>query len=121
MTGLSGFEDHFHGFAVAQFAHQDHLRRLPQRGAQGQREVRRIAVQFPLVDGGPLVIVQKLDGIFDGDDVAGLLFVDAVEQRRQGGRLSRPARPGDQNDAVAEACDFPELRRQGPARRTREW
>ena len=111
VASLGGFENHLHGFAVAHFAHQDHLGRLPQGGAQRQREVRRIAVQFPLVDGGPLVIVQKLDGIFDGDDVAGLLFVDAVEQRRQGGRLSRPARSRNQNNAIAEVCDFPELQR----------
>ena len=36
-----------------------------------------VAVQLSLVDGRPFVVVQKLYRIFDGDDVAGLLFVDA--------------------------------------------
>ena len=55
------------------------------------------------------MIVQKLNRILDGNDVAGLLVVDAVEQRRQGEDFPDP-RSGDQDDAIAEACDFPELR-----------
>ena len=57
--------------------------RLPQCRSHGHGEVRCVTVQFALMDGGLLVIVQKLDGIFDGDDMADLLFIDAIQQRCQ--------------------------------------
>jgi hypothetical protein len=44
---------------------------------QRQRKIRRVAVQFALVHGRALVVVQELD--FDGDDVIFALAVDAVE------------------------------------------
>ena len=112
VPGFGRLQDHFHGFTIAQFAHQDHFGRLPQCGSHGHGEVRCVTVQFALMDGGLLVIVQKLDGIFDGDDVADLFFVDAVQQRRQRGRLPRSARPRHQNNAVPETRNFPQLRRQ---------
>ena len=45
-------------------------------------------MQLPLVNRGPLVVVQKLNWILDGDNVAVLLRVDLVKQGCQGGRLS---------------------------------
>ena len=83
MAGLSGFQGHLHSFAIAQVADQNHTRRLPQRGTERQREVGGVAVQLTLVDGRTLVIVQKLDRVLDGDDVTGVLIVDAIEQRGQ--------------------------------------
>ena len=97
----------FDGLAVAHLTHQNDLGRLPQGRAQGVGKARSIAVQLPLVNGGTLVIVQKFDGIFDGDDVVILFAIDAVEQYGQSGRLSRPSRPRDQNDAVAQLRHIP--------------
>ena len=123
VAGFRSFQNHFDGFPIAQFADQDHLRRLSQRRPHRQGKVRRIAVQLSLVDGGLLVIVQKFDGIFDGDDMASLLFVDAVQQSRQGGRFSRTARPGHQNNSVPQTRYFSKLSRQaqGGEFRHRGW
>ena len=74
MAGLGGFQRDLNGFAVAHFAHQNHFGRLAQGGAQRQGEARRVAVQLALVNRALLVVVQKLDGIFDGEDVVGLLL-----------------------------------------------
>ena len=73
VAGFRGFQRDLDRLAVAHFTHQNHLGRLPQRGAQGQRERRCVAVQFALVHRGFLVIVQKFDGILDGENVNGAL------------------------------------------------
>ena len=70
----------------------------------------RIAVQLALVNRGPFVIVQELDGIFDSDDVADLLLVDAVEQRGQGRRLARAPRSRNQHNAFAKMSHIRQLR-----------
>jgi hypothetical protein len=56
---------------------------LSRRRAQRQRETRRIRVEFALMHRRLPVHVQKVDGVLDGDDVASLLGVDLVDQRRK--------------------------------------
>ncbi len=48
----------------------------------------RVAVQFALMNRRAFVVVKKLDGIFDGNDVIIFLAIDAVDQYRESGRLS---------------------------------
>ena len=112
MAGFGGFEDDLDGFAVAHLADQNDFRRLPQGGAQGVSEAGRVAMQFALVNGGAFVVVQELDGIFDGDDVIVLLAIDAVEEHGQGGGLARSGRAGDEDDAIAKLGDIGEVRGQ---------
>ena len=51
MARLGSFQRHFHRLAIAHLADQDHLRRLAQRSAQSQRKVRRVRMQFALMNG----------------------------------------------------------------------
>ena len=83
MSGFRGLERHFHGFMVAQLAYQDDLGRLMHGGTQRQREAGRIAVQFALVNGSALVRIQKLNRVFNGENVASTMFVNAVQKYRQ--------------------------------------
>ena len=80
---FGSLERHLDRFLVAHFAHQNHFRRLPQSGAQGNRKTWRIGVEFALVNRRILVCVQKLDRIFDGDDVVGLRLINQIDNRRQ--------------------------------------
>ena len=111
VAGFRGFEGDFNGFAIAHFANENDFGSLAQGGAQGQRKGRRIAVELALVNGGLLVAVQKFDGIFDGQDVKGLVFVHLVDDGGERGGFSRSGGAGDQDDAVAEVHDIFELRR----------
>ena len=106
VTGLGGRQRDLDGLAVAHLADEDHLRRLAQGSAQGQRERRRVAVQLALVHRRLLVNVEELDGIFDGEDVFGARLVDEIDQRRERRRLARAGRPGDQHDPVLEGRDL---------------
>jgi hypothetical protein len=46
------------------------------------------------------MLVQVLDGIFDGDDVAMPLPVNNIQKGCKGSRLSMPRRPGDENEPL---------------------
>ena len=108
MTCLRGEQGGGNRFQVAHFADQDDVRILAKCSAQGGGEVRGIYFDLALVDEAFLVAVQKLDRVFDGDDVVGALGVDAVDHRRQRRRLARPGGTGDQHHAallLADAID----------------
>ncbi len=79
VAGFRGFESDFNGFPVAHFADEDNLGSLTQGAAKSERKRRRVAVQLALVDGGLFMFVQKLDGIFDGEDVVGLFHIHFVD------------------------------------------
>src|SRR5690606_40090484 len=64
-----------------------------------------------LVDQALLRGVHELDRILDREDVRVLVLVDVVEHRRQGGRLARAGRPGDQDQALRLVDQFAEDRR----------
>src|SRR5579859_5664413 len=119
MSGLSRLEDDFNGFPVAHLSDQDDLRRLPHRRAQGVRKTWGIAVQLALVNGRAFVVVEKLDRIFDGDDVVILLAVDGVEQNGQRGGFTRTGCSGYEHDSIAKFGDVRQLL--GQAQRREFW
>src|ERR1700722_2596189 len=54
------------------------------------------------------MVVEKFDGVFNGDHVLFTLVVDFVEHGRERGRLSRTGRPGHQHQAarlIAQTSD----------------
>src|SRR6202035_3729018 len=55
---------------------------------------------------GLLVAVQKLDGIFDGEDVIGLFRVHFVDDGGERGGFAGAGGPGDENDAIFQMHDF---------------
>src|SRR5260370_21887937 len=111
MPGVGSFQRDFDRFAIAHFAHQNNFRRLPQRGPQGQRECGRVAVKFALMYGGLFVIVAKLDGVFDAQDVDVSFVVGPVDDSRQGGCFPRAGRPRDEHNAIVQMNDLGESRR----------
>src|ERR1700730_3725704 len=50
--------------------------------------------------------MQKLDGIFNGEDVKGLLLIHFVEDGSECGRFAGTGRAGDQYDAIADINNF---------------
>jgi hypothetical protein len=72
--------------------------------ADGLGEVGHVDPDLALVDQALLVFVVVFDRVFDRDDVPVHVVVNPVDHRRQGGRLARPGRPGDE-DQPAGALD----------------
>ena len=106
VAGFGSFESDFNGFAIAHFADENYFGRLAQGGAQGESETGSVGVEFALVDGALFVAMQKLDGVFDGEDVKGLFLIHFVEDGGEGGRFAGAGRAGDEDDAVAQLHDF---------------
>src|SRR5215471_8482601 len=70
VSSFSRLQTHFHGFAITHFPDQDDTGSLPQSCTHSHDDAWSIAVQLPLMNRRKLVIVQKLDWVFYGDDVA---------------------------------------------------
>ncbi len=100
VAGLRRGERDFDRRAVAHFADEDDLRRLPQGGAQPARESVEIAAELALVEGGLLVLVHEFDRVLQRDHVDRLRLVDLVEDRGERGRLAAAGGAGDEDEAV---------------------
>src|SRR5215472_3888159 len=61
---------------------------------------------------GTLMWMQKLDGVFDGDDVMCLLFIDLVEDRCERGGFAASSGACDENNSASQIRSFANLRRQ---------
>jgi len=64
-------------------------------------------MQFALMDGGSLVVVQEFHRVFYGQDMVGLFFVDLVQDCCKCRGLAGARWTGHQHDAVAEVAISP--------------
>ena len=71
LAGLGGGEGVADRLDVGQLAHHEHVGVLAQRVAQASLERRGVLPDLPLVDDRLAVLVQELDRLLDGEDVAG--------------------------------------------------
>src|SRR5579862_3903482 len=109
---LRGGQGDLHGLAIAHLADQDDLRRLAQRGAEAVRVFVEVLAQLALAEGGLLVLVDELDGVFQRHDVDRLVLVDLVEDGRERGRLAAAGRARKEDKPVLLAADLLEDVRQ---------
>ena len=86
--------------------------RLPQCGAQTAGKIREILAELTLVEERLLVRVQKLDRIFQGQNMNFLRQIELVQHRGERRRLSAPGGARDENDPVLLLDHFLENRRQ---------
>src|SRR4029077_1751967 len=112
MAGFRGFQCNLDRFAVTHFADENHFGSLTQRAAKGEGKSGRVAVQLALVNGGLFVLMQKLNGILDSEDVKGLFHVHFVDDCSDRGRFAGAGGAGHQDNAVFQLHDFFEARRQ---------
>ena len=83
VTRLGKGDGVIHGFAGADLADQNHVRRLTQGVLQRHFVTFRIQSHFTLGDDAAGMVVDVLDGILDGDDMAGAVLVAIADHRRQ--------------------------------------
>src|SRR5216684_4633544 len=100
VAGFGGEQRGGNGFEVAHFADENDVGILTQCGAQGSRKVGGVDFDFALVDEAALVAMQKLDGVFDGDEVVGAIGIDAVDHGGERGGLTGTGGAGDENQAA---------------------
>ncbi len=93
------------GFEVTHFTDENDVRILAQRGFQAGRERLGVLGHFALGDDALFVPVNELDRLLDGDDVTGEVGIDVVDERREGGALTRSGGAGDEHDAAAHVAE----------------
>ncbi len=104
VAGQRGLDGGPRGFFVANLAHHNHVRVLPQQRPQGLRERHPdFRLHLKLVDQRQEVF----DRVFHGADVV-LHRTDRIERRIERGGLAAAGRPGHQNDAVGGLDVLPE-------------
>src|SRR6185369_5058937 len=100
MPRFRSLECDFDRLTIAHFTDEYDFRRLPQRGTKRDGEAGRVRVKLALVDRGVLVRVQKLDRIFDRDDVVVVNLVNQVDDRCQSRTLTAASWSSHQHDSV---------------------
>ena len=102
-TEVAGFCERdcvVHGVAIADLAHQDHVRGLAQGVFQRHLPAFGIDPEFALRNDAVLVLMHELDRIFHCDDVSIGVLVAVIHQRRERGRFTG-AGAADENDQAA--------------------
>ena len=87
------------GLEVTHFADEDHVRVLAQRHLERLGETVRVAAHFALVDHATLVLVQKFNRVFDGQDMLVPFLVDLVDHGGKRRGLTGTGGTGDQDEA----------------------
>ena len=83
VAGLGELDAVLHGFAFADLADQDHVRRLAQRVLQRRVPGLGVHADFAVGDHAALVRMHVLDRVLDGDDVtAGIARCDSRPSRQ---------------------------------------
>ena len=106
VAGFRRREGETDGFKVAHFADQDHVRILAQRRLQRIGERQHMGADFALVDQAFLRLMYEFDRVFNGQNVAEVVFVDVIDHRRKRGGLAGTGRAGHQHDAARRARDL---------------
>ena len=112
VAGLGGGQRSADRLEVAHLADENHVGVLAQRRTQACAEAECVDPDLALIDDAALVPVHELDRILDREDVVAPRAVDLVDQRREGRRLARAGRSGEQDDAALLFGEFGDDRRQ---------
>src|SRR5919197_6603533 len=97
MASFCSRQGNFYRLAIAHLAHENYLGCLAERGAETVGEGVEVATKFALVDGGLLVGMDKLYGVFQSNNVHGLRLVHSIDKSGQRRRLPASSGPGDQD------------------------
>src|SRR5450759_4052440 len=104
VAGHRGAQADLRGLRIAHFTDQDHIRVLPQSGAQHARKCQvDLFVYLHLIDAGQAVFHR----VFHGDDLL-IEGVDLGQRGIKGGGLAATGRPRHQYHAVAAPDDLAE-------------
>src|SRR5690606_26953175 len=108
-TEVAGFgkgDRVIHGLAAAHLADHDHIGRLTQGVLQGHFKTVGIESHFALGDDTALVLVNELDRVFDGDDVAFTVAVAVANHGRQRGGLTGAGGTDEDHQATLSHGDI---------------
>ncbi len=93
-------QDRLNRFDVAHLTDQHDIGVFPKRHPNGRLERTRVGADLAVSDKALVVVVDKLHGILDGQNVPRLPSVDALQHGGKRGRFARATGSGNQNQTV---------------------
>ena len=118
-AGLCGLHREVQRFGIAQLTDDEDIRAFTQRRAQRFGEALDVGADLPLRNRREHRLMQKLDRIFDREDVSACGAVDLVDDRRERRRFARARRPTDEHQTILQRAQRAHRRRQTDAVETR--
>ena len=112
VAGFGDAQRHLDRFEVTHFADEHDVRVLTKCGAKSGTERMRVGGDLALIDDAVLVIVKKLDRVFDRQDVVVTIDIDLVDHRRERRRFTRTGRTGHEYQAARLLAQIRNDRRQ---------
>src|SRR5688572_3835557 len=97
VSRLGRFERDLRSLQVTHLTDEDNFWRLSQGSTQRRRKIFRIGSDLSLIDRRLLMIVKKLDRVFDRHNVIRLRLVDAIDDRSERRALTRTRGAGEQD------------------------
>ncbi len=101
VAGFCGGDGGGDGFQVAHFADEYDVGALAKNVFEGIAETLGVEADLALADKGGFILVEKLDWVFHGDDVATPDIVDVVDHSSEGCRLAAAGGAGYENESAA--------------------
>src|SRR5271169_1583079 len=99
VTRLRGIESQPHSFPVTQFAHNDHIRIFAQHINETLFKRKHVGTEFTLFDERIFRLKAILYWIFQRDNMCLTVFIDVVDNRRNGCCLAYSCRAADKDEA----------------------
>jgi hypothetical protein len=105
MSGFGGHECHGDGFRVAHFSDKYNVGVFSEHGPQSVDERCDVSSDLSLRDQRMLLLIDILDGVFDGNDSTGIVFADVVDEGCDGGGFSGSGCSGYEHEALTAGGD----------------
>src|SRR6185295_17124715 len=99
------------GYQVAHFTYEDDVRVFAKGGPQRIRERQGMDAHFPLIHEAFFRLVDELDRIFDGNDVAFEGVVQIIDHGRERRRLTGPGWAGHKDQSLFPIAELSHDRR----------
>jgi hypothetical protein len=112
VSGFSGRDGDRHAFGIAHFSDNENVWGLAKSGPQRSGKIGRISSDLDLFDDAACVGVFVLDGIFDGEDMAGFALVDLVDDGGERGRLAGSCGSADEDETATEIGELSDFGRE---------
>ena len=104
MSCLCGGHSGLHGLIVPHLSQKDYVRTLAQGSAESRLIIFRICVDLPLAYDAPVMTVEKLQGILQGDNMLFLRAVDMVDDAGEGSGFSAAGRSCHQYQSLGKTA-----------------
>ena len=120
MTGLGSSHGYLHRLVITHFAQKDHIRTLAQGSTQCRDIILGINIDLTLAYDTPVVPVKEFQRTLQCDDVLVIVFIDMVDDAREGSGFPASGRSCDQYHSFGEICKTNDLFRDTECGRIRQ-